>query len=189
MQRWSRLVTVCVLVLCIPSAQAADASLDQFYGEWQGVDLEVHTATAELKPVVDDLDVAIQPDGDGFRVRWTSFQRDASDRLERQAFEARFGPTERPGVFAFDQDQRSFFGRLFAAPASGNPLEGETLLWARLGEASLILYSLGLTERGRFDLNRHQWTLAGDQLTVAVTRRTAEGRETWIEGRLEPAGG
>lgn len=188
MQRWLCLVAVCAQMLCVPSLRAADASLERFYGNWQGADLEVHAAAAKLEPTAGDLDVAIQPDGDGFRVRWTTFQRGPRGRPERQALEARFGPTDRAGVFAFDQEQRSLLGRLFAAPATGNPLRGETLLWARLQDAALNLYSLGLTEEGGFDLNRHVWTLTDDGMSVTHTRRTEQGEVTRIEGRLQPAG-
>lgn len=184
MQRWLGLVAGCSLVLCVSSARAADEPLAPFYGAWQGVGIDVHAA--ELEPTADDLDVAIQPDGDGFRARWTTFQHGPLDRTERQTFEARFGPTERPGVFAFDQQQPSLFGRLFAAPATGNPLEGETLLWARLQDDTLTLYSLALTEEGGFDLNRHAWTLRDDGLSVTYTRRTEKGQVTRIAGRLEP---
>lgn len=186
MQRWPGLVAVYALLLCAASPRAADGPLEPFYGDWQGVDLEVHAAATELEPTADDLDVAIRPDGDGFHVRWTTFQRGGRDGMARQAYEARFGATERPGVFAFAQKPGSLFGRLFAAPATGNPLEGETLLWARLQDGTLILYSLGLTEQGGFDLNRHAWTPGDDGMSVTYTRRTEEGEVTRIAGRLGP---
>jgi len=189
MQRKLCFLVVVLVGLGAGALRAENAGLEPFYGKWRCVDLVIHASTEEITPTKDDLDLAIRPDGDGFRVRWTTFQRTSLGSLERRLFEARFGPTERPGVFGFDQEQRSLFGRLFAAPASGNPLQGETLLWARLADERLVIYSLGLTPQGDFDLNRHQWTPDGDSLIVTFTRRTAKGEATRIRGRLEPAGG
>jgi hypothetical protein len=91
-------------------------------------------------------------------------------------------------VYAYDPGGGSLLSSLFAAPASGNPLEGETLLWARLGEEALIVYSLSIDPAGGFDLNRYARTLSDDGMVVKYQRRI-EGREpVRIEGRLERTG-
>jgi hypothetical protein len=67
-------------------------------------------------------------------------------------------------------------------------LEGETLLWARLEETALVVYSLSIDPDGGFDLNRYARTLSDGGMVVNYQRRI-EGREpVSIEGRLERAG-
>jgi hypothetical protein len=53
--------------------------------------------------------------------------------------------TERPGT-------GSLLSSLFADPAVGNPLEGDTLLWARLQDDALHVYSLAIDPGGGFAL-------------------------------------
>ena len=83
----------------------------------------------------------------------------------------------------------SLLSRLFADPATGNPLEGETLLWARLGGPTLIVYSLAIGSDGGFDLDRYARTLTDDGMTVRYTRRIENDLLLTVEGRLEAAGG
>ena len=83
----------------------------------------------------------------------------------------------------------SLFSSLFADPATGNPLEGETLLWARLAGSTLTVYSLAIDAQGGFDLDRYARTLTDEGMAVRYTRRIENDVILTVEGRLEPAGG
>ncbi len=170
-------------------AVAADVLLKDFRGQWRGMEVtaEGDQLGIELRP--EDLSLTLTPENGGFRLRWIALDRDpASGIFARRENEASFKPTDRPGVFAYDEQQKSLFGRLFASPATGNPLEGETLLWARLDGPTLIVYSLGLTHRGGFDLHRAARTLQDGVMSLEHTIDTENQMRTTVRGRLQPAG-
>lgn len=184
------LAVTLVIALCAPlPAWAADAPLTSFYGQWRGTEVAVENdgLGIELRP--DDLNVTITPDGDGFRLHWVTLERHPlAGTFTRREAEARFQPTARPGVFAFEETPGTLLGRLFASPATGNPLEGETLLWARLDGPALVIYSLGITHDGGFDLHRAAHRLEDGDMALEHTIRIEDQAEIAIRGRLKPAG-
>ena len=109
-------------------------------------------------------------------------------RFESQKIDASFAPTDRPGVFAFEPGSSSLLTRLFADPATANPLEGETLLWARLAGATLTVYSLEIDTDGGFDLDRYARTLTDQGMTVRYDHRIENDLILTVEGRLEARG-
>jgi hypothetical protein len=170
-------------------AAAADVALKDFHGQWRAADAAVEGEGLGIDIRPEDLNLTITVEDGGFRLRWTALERNRdTGAFARRDTEVRFKPTERPGVFAYDEQQGSLFGRLFASPATGNPLEGETLLWARLTGATLIVYSLGLTNRGGFDLHRTAQTLEDGSMSLEHIIDIEDGVRTTIRGRLQSAG-
>jgi hypothetical protein len=175
------------MILAATPVSGQDGLPAGFHGGWQGVEVTVHDGAARFEATAEDLNVRITPDDGGFRMSWTALARESSDgSLARQPVEARFTPSDRPGVFIFDPEQSSLLLRLFGDPSTSNPLEGEPLLWARLEGRTLSVYGLSVTPEGGFDLYQHVRTLAGDALTARHTHRTERGVIT-LEGRLVPA--
>jgi hypothetical protein len=177
------------LLLVSAGAVAGDARIEDFSGSWRGVELQSSGADDGLDFTPQDLDVQIRSADGGFHLSWTGLARGDGGELTRAKVEASFTPTDRPGVYAFDAGEKSLFSSLFADPASGNPLEGETLLWARLAGATLTVYSLAIDDRGGFDLDRYACTLTDRGMAVRYTRRIENDVILTLEGRLEPAGG
>jgi hypothetical protein len=182
----ARLAAMVLGALLLAPPVAKGAGIEDFFGTWRGTEV---AAPAGLEFQADDLDVVIEPYDGGFRMRWTTLDRAGSEAgFTAQPAEASFSETERAGVYAYDPGGGSLLSSLFAAPESGNPLEGETLLWARLEEAALVVYSLSINPDGGMDLNRYARTLSDDGMVVEYRRRI-EGREPIrIKGRLERAG-
>lgn len=164
---------------------SAEVSLQDLYGAWRGATAEVDGLEG-VEP--GDLDVTISPDGGGFRMRWTALE-EVDGRAARRTIDVAFEQTGKPGVFAYREEPGSLFARLFASPATGNPLEGETLLWARVEGPQLVVYSLILNPAGGFDLDRYEHARDDDTLNLSHSRRTEDGEIMTIRGRLEPAGG
>jgi hypothetical protein len=185
---WRQLVVAAGMMLAPATAAADDATMDDFAGSWRGTELETSGDLGGVKLEPADLDVQIERDGDGFRMRWISLARRDDGSLERQKIDARFTPTERPGVYAFAPGSSSLFSRLFADPATGNPLEGESLLWARLAGTTLTVYSLAIDYHGGFELDRYARTLSDDGLEVHYTHRMQNDRLLTIDGRTVSAG-
>jgi len=185
--RW-RHVAVAGFVLASASAGADEPTIEDFAGAWQGTALQVEGDAQGLALAPEDLDVQIRTDGADVQISWTGLARQHDGGLERQKIDARFTRTDRPGVYAFEPGGSSFFG-LFADPATGNPLEGETLLWARLAGSTLTVYSLSITFDGGFDLDRYARTLGDGGIEVHYTHRMENNRVVTIDGRLERKGG
>ncbi len=188
---WRHVVVVIGLVLTSGSAVADEAAISRFFGQWHGVEVGTGGPDHGLSLLPKDLDVDIQGDGNGFLLSWTGLRRDEQSGGEfvRDAVDAKFVPTERPGVFAFEPGGSSLLSRLFADPATGNPLKGETLLWARLDGPTLTVYSLAINSHGGFDLDRYARTLSEDGIHVHYTHRMENDQVLTVEGQLKPAGG
>lgn len=176
-----------VLLLAASPAFGQGALPDAFYGNWRG---EVtHSEGGDgFEATDDDLSVRIEADDDGFRMRWTRLAQEGDGGVARQSIEARFRPTERPGVFAFDPERSSLLLRLFGAPATNNPLEGEPLLWARLEGETLSVYGLAIDANGGFELYQHVRSLTDDGMSARHTYRT-EQEMMLVEGQLRRAEG
>lgn len=178
------------LVLSGPlAAVAADASLKDFRGEWHGVDVSFSgdPLGIELRP--EDLDVTITPERDGFRLHWIGLEQDdRAGTFVRRESEAHFRATDRSGVFAYHEVPGTLLGRMFASPSTGNPLQGETLLWARLDGPTLIVYSLRLLRGGGFELHRAAHTLEDGAMSLEHVIRTEGGGKITIRGRLQAGG-
>lgn len=186
--RWSLIVIG--LLIAISPAEAQSTLPDGFFGDWQGVALTANTGGEGLGLELDDLNVRIGRDGDGFKMHWTALDRgDSHQVLARHPVEARFTPTDRPGVFAFQPQQSSLLLSLFGDPETNNPLKGEPLLWARVEGETLSIYGLAIGPDGNFDLYQHVRTLTGEGMFATQTHRTEHEPPVILEGRLERSGG
>ena len=115
--------------------------------------------------------------------------RESDGRLVPRPFDATFAPTDTLGVFAYEPAAGSLLTSLFADPSVGNPLTGDTLLWARLQDAKLHVYSLAIDDRGGFALDHSTGELTADGLVTRYVLRLENDRIVTVEGRLERAGG
>jgi hypothetical protein len=175
------------MLLLSPCATTA-AEIDDFSGEWRGVEVSVAGDKQSLALIPADLDMTITEHGDGFHIRALGVARKPDGSLVPRPAEAAFGPTDTPGVFAFESTAGSLLTSLFADPAVGNPLEGDTLLWARLADDTLHVYSLAIDDRGGFLLDRSTAQLTGDGMVLSYVLRLENDQIVTIDGRLERAG-
>lgn len=178
-----RLVIATVLASVSMSGIAIGASsIEDFTGRWTGKTVEA--SNQSIPP--DLIGIEINERDGGFELSWNSLtQEDLSAPLK-----AHFVGTSRNNVFEYAPEAGSFLDRMFASPATGNPLKGETLLWARIDADMLAVYSLTIDKSGQFDLGRYSWTRTDDGLALHFREQTEElGEEVTVEGRLVPAGG
>lgn len=186
MKRLTALAFTLLLVGPNLAARAADApSIDAFLGTWTGQDI----ATPGVDIAPDALDLRVERDAGGFRIAWHDLTKAGEGG---KLVKARFLPTDRPGVFEYAVESGSFLERMFASPATGNPLEGETLLWARIDVENPILavYSMSIDPKGSFDLQHYSWTRTENGLHLTFSHKTQDlDSETRIEGELAAVGG
>jgi hypothetical protein len=183
---WRRVVSVCVLLLS-PCTTAA-AEIDQFFGEWRGVEVSVTGAKQPIELNSGDLDLSITAQGDGFQIHALGLGRESDGSLALRPFEAAFAPTETPGVYAFEPSSGSLLSSLFADPAVGNPLQGDTLLWARHADDTLHVYSLAIDDRGGFILDQSSGQLTDGGMVSRYVLRLENDQIVTIDGRLQRAG-
>ena len=185
-----RHVLAAVALMGGPCAAAADeAQIGDFFGQWRGVELEIDDTQQAPKLSPADLDMAITGEDGRFRIRALGLQRAPDGTLVTRPMEATFAPTETPGVFAFDPGTGSLLSSLFADPAVGNPLEGDTLLWARLQAGILHVYSLAIDAGGGYILEHASGQLTDGGMLTRYELRSENDRVLTVEGRLEREGG
>jgi hypothetical protein len=185
--RW-RHVLAATALLGSGAASAAEVAIEDFLGEWRGLELKVDGAEQAPKLSPSDLDMAITDEDGGFRIRALALGREPDGTLAARPIDATFAPTETPGVFAFDPGNRSLLSSLFADPAVGNPLEGDTLLWARLQDDTLHVYSLAIDPGGGYALEHSTGRLTEDGMATRYELRSENDRIVAVEGRLARVG-
>lgn len=184
---WGQALAAIVLFTA-PSAARADAAIGNFLGQWRGVEVNVGDAEEAPKLSPADLDMAITEENGGFRVRAFALGREPDGSVAPRQMDATLAPTDTPGVFAFEQGDGGLLSSLFADPAVGNPLEGDTLLWARVAGETLHVYSLAIDQAGGYALEHATGELAGDGMVTRYELRLENDRVVTVVGRLERAG-
>jgi hypothetical protein len=185
---WRNVLAATALLMGSFAAGAAEVAIEDFFGEWRGVDVRVDETEHAPKLSPSDLDMAITGEDGGFRIHALALGREPDGTLVAQPMDATFTPTETPGVFAFDPGTGSLLSSLFADPAVGNPLEGDTLLWARLQDDALHVYSLAIDAGGGYALEHSTGQLTGDGMATRYVLRSQNDQVVAFEGRLERAG-
>ena len=186
--RWRHALAATALLVGPCVVSAAEPAIEDFFGEWRGVDVSVDDGEQAPKLSPSDLDMTITDEDGGFRIRALALDREPDGTLVARPMDATFAPTEVPGVFAFAPGTGSLLSSLFADPAVGNPLEGDTLLWARLQEDTVHVYSLAIDPGGGYALQHSTGRLTGDGMATRYERRSEIDRVVTVEGRLERAG-
>jgi hypothetical protein len=184
---WRHALAAGALLMGSCAASAAEVALEDFFGEWQGVEVSVDDGEQAPKLGPSDLDMTVTGEDGGFRIRALALGREPDGTLVARPIEATFAPTVVPGVFAFAPGNGSLLSSLFADPAVGNPLEGDTLLWARLQDDALHVYSLAIDYGGGYVLEHSTGRLTGDGMATRYELRSENDRIVTVEGRLERA--
>ena len=185
---WRHVLAASALLVGSCAASAAEVAIEDFFGTWRGVEVSVDDAEQAPKLGPSGLDMAISEEDGGFRIRALALGRELDGSLVARPIDATFAPTAVPGVFAFAPGTGSLLSSLFADPAVGNPLKGDTLLWARLQDDTLHVYSLAIDPGGGFALEHSTGQLTGDGMATRYQLRSQNDRIVTVEGRLERAG-
>ena len=143
-------------------ASAALPLIEPFFGHFEGKTIvEGDDATTSR-----DLAVDIQPDGDAFRVIWTTATRQADGDIKRKTYSIGFQATKRPGIF------RSTMGTdMFGNRVPLDPMKGDPYVWSRVADGTLTVYSLQITDDGGYDLQVYERRLDGpDRMSLRFSR-------------------
>jgi len=162
-------------LMAASAAQAQDkpVSVAAFYGRWVGSGVSETDLSEAFHLTARDFDVEVQAEGDGFRLNWTTVERQKGDpsnprEVRRQAALV-FQPAGRPG--------------LWRTGGGGDPLAGQPYTWARLDRQSLVVNLFTVDPGGNWTMQIYRRTLSGLGMELEYTRladgepaRTAKGR-------------
>jgi hypothetical protein len=140
---------------------AADAALAKFFGTYAGT---INQAPNDpLMPR--DLATKISPYGeDGFTLEWTTVIYRA-EGPKRQSYTINFSPTDRPGIF-YSAMRSDLFGQ--SEPL--DPLKGDPYLWAELGDRTLTVHAMLITDDGGYEMQTYKRTLAEGGIILKFSR-------------------
>ncbi|MEM9439649.1 MAG: hypothetical protein AAGA73_04315 [Pseudomonadota bacterium] len=162
---------VILSVSLMPSLVHADPpSIKAFLGSWAIA--ETSSQVEVLAP--NALSVEVEAEADGFRLSWRDLGKSGSGGLGSDDIVARFVPSDRLGVYEYQPSSSSIITRMFASPVTGNPLEGETLIWARIDGPMLAVYSMKIDGKGGFDLDHYSWTKTDTGLQLTFVKKTED---------------
>lgn len=174
-----RLVWTCVAALSLALFAAAPAgakalSIKAFYGTFKGTGIAENRDSLYFGVTVRDLDVTIQPSGQGFEINWTTVIRRGGNpnkpKVRRKTQKMVFAPAKRPG--------------LFRGEGSGDPLSGKPYSWARIEKNSLITYVLSVNSDGSYEVQSYTRTLVPTGMSF-VFKRIKDGEPVrTVKGKL-----
>lgn len=180
------MIPLTLVMLSLFGGAAGAASIDTFMGRWDGHRIEIAGDDIPLETI----SIEIVKQNNGFQLSWKDLARNDEGKPSVKALKVRFVRSNREDVFELAPESGSFLDRMFASPYKGNPLEGETLLWARIDNATLAVYSLTIDNNGGFNLDHYAWTRTEDGLDLRFREQSEElDKELTIEGQLVQAGG
>lgn len=165
------LVLTCVIGVLLP-AEAADLNISAFYGRWQGNAISETDRSINFAVTARDMDVVIQPAGNGFRVSWTTIRRQKGDprdpTLEKRAAELVFRPSGQAGIWR--------------AEGASDPMQGQ-YAWAGIQGRTLTVNVLAIGVNGSYELQSYARRLTDmgmelefDRIVDGDRARTAKGR-------------
>ena len=156
-------VTPLLIVLWLgatAAAAASDLSPSAFYGNYLGSGVAESGDSIYFNITVRDLGVTIEPDGRGFKVSWTTVLRQGGEpgkpKIRRKSRTVTFMKTDRPNVFVGE--------------SSGDPLDGEEMVWARISENSMTVYVLSIDAAGVYEVQSYKRTLSGAGMDLSFVR-------------------
>ena len=156
------LLLVVAGVIAAGPSLAALSSIEPFFGRFEGKAIVEGDDTTTSR----DLAVVIQPDGERFRIDWTTATRQADGDVKRKAYSIAFEPTKRPGIF-----RSTMRADMFGNQVPLDPLKGDPYVWCRVAGRVLTLYSLQITDDGGYDLQVYERTLVGEgRMSLRFTR-------------------
>jgi hypothetical protein len=157
-------------------AQPRDVAIAAFYGRWVGSGLSETALSKTFRLTQRDFDVEVQPEGDGFRLSWTSILRQKGDPLAPNVVRREASMVFRPSGST---------GKLWSSAENVDPLTGKPYAWARIERQTLVVTILDLDPAGKWEMQIYRRTLSDlgmkldySRLTEGEPVRTTQGRLT-----------
>jgi hypothetical protein len=157
---------ICAFVLsagvfgALPSL-AETSSIAPFFGQYRGQTIKQGDGEIAKR----DLDVSIEPDGDYFKIIWSTVTRYPDGEVKRKSYAISFAPTKRADIYHSAMRTDMFGNRVPLDPLSGDPF-----VWCRVAGRTLTVYALLIDDTGSYDLQVYDRTLTDKGLDLRFTR-------------------
>jgi len=171
------IILAATLLAMIPVAvqAAADLPISAYFGKFSGGGVAQNRDSIYFAVTARDFDITISPArGNGFRIDWTSVIRHGGTpkqpEIRRKASSKTLTGTATPGVFR--------------GTATGNPLDGGEMCWARIRGNTLTIFLMTVSKGGNYELQQYDRTLSGTGMKL-VFRSMRDGETVrTVTGRL-----
>lgn len=154
---------------------AEDLSIKAFSGTWSGSGLARNDESDFFGLTIRDLDVTIQPSGDGFVLGWTTVLREGGDPnnpdVKRKSESVTFVPSARPGIYV-------------PQGGAGDPVAQGRTMWAFIEGQTLTVSVVSVLDSGEFELQRYDRALTDLGMELEFIRTSGHGVSRAVSGRL-----
>jgi hypothetical protein len=158
----------------VPASAQQMLSINAFSGTWSGGGISENEDSIYFQTTVRDFDVTIRPEGQGFRIDWTTIIRKGGDpnkpNIRRRKSSKSLVPTGALGVFR--------------GANSGDPLAGKELCWAHIQKSTLSLFLMTIDKDGIYTLQQYDRTLSGTGMMLTFLSLSDGDRQRVVKGRL-----
>jgi hypothetical protein len=168
-------LTLLVAVMMSPhDARAENIKLAGFFGTFKGNGVSQNKDSIYFGITVRDLDVKIEPAGDGFAIEWKTVMRRGGDpnnpNVRQKAQRMVFAPTGQAGVYR--------------AADNGDLLSGQPYSWAHIRNASLIIHIMTIDRNGAYEMQSYTRTLEPTGMSFVFERIKNDAPVRTVKGKL-----
>ena len=174
-----RLIGLCLALAAITAiasvpAGAKDIKLAGFFGTFKGNGVSENRDSLYFGVTVRDLDVIIEPVGQGFTIEWTTVIRRGGDpknpKVRQKSQRMTFAPTGK--------------GNVYRAADNGDPLSGQTYAWAYIRDTSLVIHIMSIDAKGAYEMQSYTRTLVPTGMEFVFERTRNDEPVRTVKGRL-----
>jgi hypothetical protein len=155
-------------------AEAENIKLAGFFGTFKGNGISETKDSIYFGVTVRDLDVRIEPAGDGFTIEWKALIRSGGDpsnpKVRQKAQRMTFAPSVQAGVYR--------------AAGAGDPLSGQPYSWGYIRNNSLIIHILTIDAKGAYEMQTYTRTLEPTGMAYVFERVRNNEPVRSVKGKL-----
>ena len=166
-------MAVAGVMLAASAADAADAPVSAFYGEYIGTAIAETKMPSKVTVTARDLDTTIKAAGEGFEISWATVEykmQPGKVTSNRATASISFLPTARKNIFKS------------AKPS--DPTGDEPLYWARISGQTLTVFAVTVNDKGDQDVSSWARTLNGNRMDLVFRRSVAGEPLRSVKGSL-----
>jgi hypothetical protein len=161
------------VTLSAAQAQGRSVAISAFFGQWQGSAMSESEISTYFQLTSRDLDVTIEPAGEGFTVAWTTIQRQkgstANPTEVNKTTRMNFVPSGRASTWR-SADMTDPMGNGYA--------------WASIRGSTLVVNSMSIGTTGAWEMQTYERRLIPEGMELRFSRYADGERVRTAKGRL-----
>jgi hypothetical protein len=158
----------------LQDAHAENIKLAGFFGTFKGNGISETKDSLYFGVTVRDLDVKVEPAGDGFTIEWTTVIRSGGDpknpKVRQKAQRMSFAASGRTGVYR--------------AADNGDLLSDQPYSWAYIKNSSLVIHIVTVDRTGAYEMQSYTRTLEPTGMAFVFERIRNDEPVRTVKGKL-----